>query len=112
MEGKEDASNKHPLRREESEFRKAELTDSNGNYHIEYTLLMVLRKSTDINKSNETNNFEGKLSIDFSYFGKSNTNDIFLNFNGDVHSVEINGQKVEINYKDRRLYLDRTKFKQ
>jgi len=112
MEGKDDASNKHPLRREESEFRKAELTDSNGNYHIEYTLLMVLRKSTDINKSNENNNFEGKLSIDFSYFGKSSTNDIFLNFYGDVHSVEINGQKVEINYKDRRLYLDRTKLRQ
>lgn len=110
METKE-ALNKYPLKRQEAEFRFAELSDKNGNYHIDYNLIMVLRKSTDKNKSNESNNLEGKMSIKFAYFGKSNSEDIFLNFTGDVHSVEINGEKVATHYKERRLYIDRSKLK-
>lgn len=105
----QEAPKKFPLKRDEAEFRKSELLDHEGNYHVEYSLFLTLRKSTDLNKNYEHNNFEGRLKMKFAYFGKQER-DLFLNFSGDVHSVIINGEKVEVNYHERRIYLNRQNF--
>lgn len=110
MESSKETPKKFPLKREEAEFRKSELVDDQGNYHVEYNLIMTLRKSTHPNKNFEKNNFEGRLTVKFAYFGKTGK-DLFLNFNGDVHSVHINGEKVETQYKERRVFLDQTKLR-
>jgi aminopeptidase N len=109
MENKESLKN-YPLKREEAEFRKSELSDSDNNYHVNYNLFLTLRKSSHSNQSYEKNNFEGRLSVKFAYFGKEER-DLFLNFNGDVHSVKINGSSSEISYSEKRIYLDRKKLR-
>jgi aminopeptidase N len=111
MEIKEkEVGKKYPLKREEAELRKSELVDLNGNYHVEYKLLLTLRKSTHLNKNYAKNNFEGILQLKFLYFGKTES-DLFLNFNGDVHSVRINGEQIPTNYSERRIWLDRSKLR-
>lgn len=109
MESKE-APKKMPLKQSEAEFRKAELSDEKGNVNVSYNLILTLRKTAHVSQMYPHNNFEGRLHLKFVYHGKVEE-DLFLNFSGDVHSLVINSEKQETNYRDRRVYLDRTKLK-
>ncbi len=101
----EEEEKKVPFTHKEAITRKAQIIDSNGDYYVYYNLILCLRKSTDKNDLFPKNDFEGKLTLTFSYNDK-NQNDIFLNFDGTVHQIIINSKKIEkIIHKEQRLYL-------
>ena len=77
----EEEEKKVPFTHKEAITRKAQIIDSNGDYYVYYNLILCLRKSTDKNDLFPKNDFEGKLTLTFSYNDK-NQNDIFLNFDG------------------------------
>ena len=103
---KEEEEKKVPFTQKEAIFRKSQIVNSNDEYYVHYDLILCLRKSKDKNENFPNNNFEGKLTLKFSYNDK-NQNDIFLNFEGTIFSLTINSKKIEkIIYKNQRLYLN------
>ncbi len=98
---------KEPLKQSEAEARKALLENDKGEYMVKYNLILVLRKSTDKVKD-EKHDFEGHLEITFNYHPKkdSDTSLFFLNFVGEVHSLEINSTKInDYKFEKHRLFI-------
>lgn len=98
---------KHPLSRDDAVFRKALLADENGNYRINYSLLLVLRREKDKSLfENGKYDFEGRLTADFDAFSLSEQN-LFFNFVGHVQSITINGKLQEhINFNEHKIIIE------
>jgi aminopeptidase N len=111
MESTEPIKKTH-LGREEAELRKTLLTDSNGNYSIDYNLLLVLRKAADKSVNYPKYDFEGKLVLKFNLFKKESSEGLFLNYYGDIKSVNVNGTDTQTNFKNQRLYFDNSLLKE
>src|SRR5690606_26775208 len=94
---------KHPLLKTEAEFRKNDLTSTNNTYELSYNLILSLRKIDHKSTQITDTNFEGRLCLNFKYYGKSQK-DLFLNYNGKVQSVYINGKLCQTNYKNKRIF--------
>jgi aminopeptidase N len=73
----------------------------------------VIRKISDKIKD-EKHDFEGFLNLNLTYFPKSEIKDgLFLNFVGEIHSLEINDKKIKnFNYDKYRLNLDLSLLKE
>ena len=104
---------KVPLNQKEAELRKLLVTDNSGNYLVTYDLILVIRKLADKIKD-EKHDFEGHLEITLTYYPKDNINEgLFLNFVGEIHSLEINSKKVEkFTFEKYRLNLDLSLLKE
>ena len=104
---------KVPLTQKEAELRKLLVTDNSGNYSVTYDLTLVIRKLADKIKD-EKHDFEGHLELTFTYHPKDNIKDgLFLNFVGEIHSLEINSKKVEnFTFEKYRLNLDLSLLKE
>src|SRR5690349_13080098 len=117
MESSEQESQKKvPLSREEAEIRKLLLTDpETGTSHVHYNLLLVIRRSKD--KSHNQNDFEGKVDVIFDYYKRDLDNEnvfqhvkeapLFLNFFGNVESVQINNNEInDFKFQNQRLEIN------
>ena len=104
---------KVPLTQQEAELRKSLVADEKGNYSVTYDLFLVIRKLADKIKD-EKHDFEGLLDMTLTYHPKNDIkNGLFLNFVGEIHSLEINGKKVDIfKFEKYRLDLDLTLLKE
>ena len=98
---------KYPLKKEEAQKRKLQLTNSKGEYHVLYDLILTLRQLKDKNIKYPENNFEGRLKLKFSYNDK-NQEDIFLNFSGTIFSITVNSKIINFIYKNKRIYIKHT----
>ena len=114
MSSKEkEGDKKVPLTQKEAELRKSLVADKSGNYSVTYDLLLVIRKLTDKIKD-EKHDFEGFLDLTLTYHPKDEIKEgLFLNFVGEIHSLEINGKKLEnFKFEKYRLDLDLTLLKE
>ena len=114
MSSKEkEGDKKVPLTQKEAEIRKSLVSDNEGKYSITYDLILVIRKISDKIKE-ENHDFEGFLDLKLTYFPKSEIKDgLFLNFVGEIHSLEINNKKIQnFNYDKYRLNLDLSLLKE
>ena len=114
MSSKENEGDKKvPLSQKEAELRKSLVADNSGNYSVTYDLFLVIRKVSDKIKD-EIHNFEGYLDLTLTYYPKKEISDgLFLNFVGEIHSLEINGKKVDnFKFEKYRLDLDLTLLKE
>lgn len=114
MEAKEKESDKKvPLNQKEAEIRKSLVADNSGNYSVIYDLILVIRKMADKLKD-EKHDFEGHLSLTLTYHPKPDIKDgLFLNFVGEIHSLEINSKKLDnFTYQNYRLNLDLSLLKE
>jgi aminopeptidase N len=104
---------KVPLNQKEAEVRKSLVADDSGNYSVTYDLVLVIRKLADKIKD-EKHDFEGHLDLTLTYHPKPDLKDgLFLNFVGEIHSLEINSKKVEnFSYEKYRLNLDLSLLKE
>ena len=104
---------KVPLTQKEAEIRKSLVSNNEGKYSITYDLILVIRKISDKIKD-EKHDFEGFLNLNLTYFPKSEIKDgLFLNFVGEIHSLEINDKKIKnFNYDKYRLNLDLSLLKE
>ena len=104
---------KVPLTQKEAEIRKSLITDNLGNYSVTYDLILVVRKLADKIK-NEKHDFEGHLELTFTYYPKNDIKDgLFLNFMGEIHSLELNSKKLEnYSFERYRLNLDLSLLKE
>ena len=104
---------KVPLNQKEAEIRKLLVADNSGNYSVTYDLVLVIRKLADKIKD-EKHDFEGHLDLTLTYHPKPDIKDgLFLNFVGEIHSLEINSKKVEkFTYEQYRLNLDLSLLKE
>ena len=104
---------KVPLNQKEAEIRKLLVADNSGNYTVTYDLTLVIRKLADIIKD-EKHDFEGLLDLTMTYYPKSEIKDgLFLNFVGEIHSLEINSKKVDnFTFEKYRLNLDLSLLKE
>ena len=104
---------KVPLTQKEAEIRKLLVTDNSGNYLVTYDLILVIRKLADKIKD-EKHDFEGHLEITLTYYPKDNIKEgLFLNFVGEIHSLEINSKKVDkFTFEKYRLNLDLSLLKE
>ncbi len=112
MSSKEkEGDKKVPLTQKEAELRKSLVADNSGNYSVTYDLFLVIRKLADKIKD-EKHDFEGFLDLTMSYYPKNEIKEgLFLNFVGEIHSLEINGKKVDnFKYEKYRLDLDLSLF--
>ena len=113
MSSKENEGDKKvPLSQKEAELRKSLVADNSGNYSVTYDLFLVIRKVSDKIKD-EIHNFEGYLDLTLTYYPKKEISEgLFLNFVGEIHSLEINGKKVDnFKFEKYRLDLDLTLLK-
>ena len=114
MSSKEkEGDKKVPLTQKEAELRKSLVADNSGNYSVTYDLFLVIRKLADKIKD-EKHDFEGFLDLTMSYYPKNEIKEgLFLNFVGEIHSLEINGKKVDnFKYEKYRLDLDLSLLKE
>jgi len=114
MSSKEkEGDKKVPLTQKEAEIRKLLVSDNEGKYSITYDLILVIRKLSDKIKD-EIHDFEGFLDLNLTYFPKSEIKDgLFLNFVGEIHSLEINDKKItNISFDKYRLNLDLSLLKE
>ena len=114
MSSKEKGGDKKvPLTQKEAEIRKSLVSDNEGKYSITYNLILVIRKISDKIKD-ERHDFEGFLDLNLTYFPKSEIKDgLFLNFVGEIHSLEINDKKIKnFSYDKYRLNLDLSLLKE
>ena len=114
MSSKEkEGDKKVPLTQKEAEIRKSLVSDDKGNYSVIYDLFLVIRKLADKIKD-EKHDFEGNLQLTLTYHPKTNIKDgLFLNFVGEIHSLEINSKKVEnFTFEKYRLNLDLSLLKE
>ena len=104
---------KVPLTQKEAEIRKSLITDNLGNYSVTYDLILVVRKLADKIK-NEKHDFEGHLELTFTYYPKNDIKEgLFLNFMGEIHSLELNSKKLEnYSFERYRLNLDLSLLKE
>ena len=102
---------KVPQTQKEAEIRKSLVTDNSGNYLVTYDLILSIRKLSDKIKA-EKHDFEGLLEMTLSYHPKPEIKDgLFLNFVGEIHSLEINSKQVEnFKFEQYRLHLDLNLF--
>ena len=107
MSKEKEGDKKVPLTQKEAEIRKSLVSDNSGNYSVTYDLTLVIRKLADKIKD-EKHDFEGYLDLTLTYHPKNDIKDgLFLNFVGEIHSLEINSQKVEnFSFEKYRLNLD------
>ena len=113
MSSKEkEGDKKVPLTQKEAEIRKLLVSDNEGKYSITYDLILVIRKLDKI--KDEIHDFEGFLDLNLTYFPKSEIKDgLFLNFVGEIHSLEINDKKItNISFDKYRLNLDLSLLKE
>jgi hypothetical protein len=96
MSSKENEGDKKvPLSQKEAELRKSLVADNSGNYSVTYDLFLTIRKLADKIKD-EKHNFEGYLDLTMTYYPKKEIKEgLFLNFVGEIHSLEINGKIVD-----------------
>ena len=114
MSSKEkEGDKKVPLTQKEAELRKSLVADNSGNYSVIYDLFLVIRKLDDKIKD-EKHDFEGYLDLTLTYYPKDEIKEgLFLNFVGEIHSLEINGKKVDnFKFEKYRLDLDLTLLKE
>ena len=114
MSSKEkEGDKKVPLTQKEAELRKLLVADKSGNYSVAYDLFLVIRKLADKIKE-EKHDFEGYLDLTLTYYPKNEIKEgLFLNFMGEIHSLEINGKKVDnFKFEKYRLDLDLTLLKE
>ena len=104
---------KVPLTQKEAEIRNSLVSDASGNYSVTYDLTLVIRKMADKIKD-EKHDFEGFLDLTLTYHQKEEIKEgLFLNFVGEIHSLEINGKNVEnFKFEKYRLDLDLTLLKE
>ena len=104
---------KVPLTQKEAEVRKSLVADNSGNFTVTYDLILVIRKLADKIKD-EKHDFEGFLDLTMTYYPKSEIKDgLFLNFVGEIHSLEINSKKVDnFIFEKYRLNLDLSLLKE
>ena len=110
MSSKQEAegNKKYPLLHSEAIVRKNLLTNERGEYSVKYDLTLTIRKTAD-KKPEEKHDFEGDLEITFDYYPKPEIKDplLFLNFVGEINSLNLNGNKIEkFNFEKHRLILD------
>ena len=108
MSKEEKIEKKVPLTEEEAKMRKLLLTKDDGTYNIKYDLTLTIRKDKDKLESDK-NDFEGLLIMEFDYYPKDNIKNpiLFLNFVGEIHHLEYNGEKSDkFIYKKNRIFLD------
>ena len=114
MSSKEkEGDKKVPLTQKEAEIRKSLVSDNSGNYSVTYDLALTIRKMADKIKE-EKHDFEGFLDLTLTYHPKSDIKDgLFLNFVGEIHSLEINGKSIDnFKFEKYRLDLDLTLLKE
>ena len=105
MSSEKESDKKVPLTQKEAEIRKSLVADDSGKYSVIYDLFLVIRKIGDKIKD-EKHDFEGFLELTLTYYPKSEIKDgLFLNFVGEIHSLEINSKKVD-NFKFEKYRLD------
>ena len=112
MQAKE-GDKKVQLTQKEAELRKLLVADNSGNYSVTYDLILVIRRLVDKIKD-EKHDFEGHLEMNFTYHPKDDIKDgLFLNFVGEIHSLEINSEKIEnFTFEKYRLNLDLSHLKE
>ena len=113
MSKEKEGDKKVPLTQKEAEVRKSLVSDNSGNYSVTYDLILVIRKLSDKIKD-EKHDFEGHLDLTLTYHPKNEIKEgLFLNFVGEIHSLEINSQKVEkFTFEKYRLNLDLSLLKE
>ena len=114
MSSPENEGNKKvPLLHSEAITRKNLLTNEKGEYSVNYDLTLVIRKKADKIKD-EKHDFEGHLDLTLTYHPKNEIKEgLFLNFVGEIHSLEINSQKVEkFTFEKYRLNIDLSLLKE
>ena len=113
MSKEKEGDKKVPLNQKEAEVRKSLVSDNSGNYSVTYDLILVIRKLSDKIKD-EKHDFEGHLDLTLTYHPKNEIKDgLFLNFVGEIHSLEINSQKVEnFTFEKYRLNIDLSLLKE
>ena len=113
MSKEKEGDKKVPLTQKEAEVRKSLVSDNSGNYSVTYDLILVIRKLSDKIKD-EKHDFEGHLDLTLTYHPKNEIKEgLFLNFVGEIHSLEINSQKVEnFTFEKYRLDIDLSLLKE
>ena len=113
MSKEKEGDKKVPLTQKEAEVRKSLVSDNSGNYSVTYDLILVIRKLSDKIKD-EKHDFEGYLDLTLTYHPKNEIKEgLFLNFVGEIHSLEINSQKVEkFTFEKYRLNIDLSLLKE
>ena len=113
MSKEKEGDKKVPLTQKEAEVRKSLVSDNSGNYSVTYDLILVIRKLSDKIKD-EKHDFEGHLDLTLTYHPKNEIKEgLFLNFVGEIHSLEINSQKVEnFTFEKYRLNIDLSLLKE
>jgi len=110
---KSEGDKKFPLTQKEAEISRALVEDNSKNYSVIYDLFLVIRKIADKIKE-EKHDFEGYLDLALTFYPKNEIKEgLFLNFVGEIHSLEINGKKVDnFKFEKDRLNLDLTLLKE
>ncbi len=99
----------HSLSRTEAENRKNSIINEQKEYNIRYSLILYLsRKSTNEKETEKSikskSDFSGKIIIDFSYNKRGSS--LFLDYNGTVKSLKVNGFDKDINHINNRIYIN------
>ena len=104
---------KVPLTQKEAQIRKSLIINDKGEYSVIYNLILTIRKLSDKIKD-EKHDFEGYLDMTFTYNPNKELNEeLFLNFFGEIHSLEINSKKVEnFIFEKYRLNLEKSLLKE
>lgn len=87
------SAQKSSLTHTESASRKEALTDSNGLYRVNYTVVLSIRKIDDLHCVYEDSKltFEGICKIKFFYKDLGSLEDLLVDYHGKVHAVYVNG---------------------
>ena len=107
-----DSGKKNPITRDEAIARKGYLSNQEGSSIVNYNLLISLRRSADPSAHHDKTNYGSQIEIKF-YVGNVPSNDqLFLDFIGQVISLNLNGENVEnIVAANHRIYLETKRLK-
>ena len=101
---------KYPLTQKEAEIRKQLLTDPSTNtYSINYDLLLTLNREKEKTESDK-GNYQGYLKLSLTYHPKKelDSENLFLNFFGNITSLKINDNIIQnLKYENHKIILNK-----